>query len=224
MNQTVIPAVNAEDFDTIEALIVSAHKFLPPDGWIHIDVTDGKFTANQTWDNPAELSRFIAGSPEYSSLKFEIHLMVLDPESEVRRWLKAGASRVIVHAEALHDAHIVLEQCERYGAGAMVSINPETPVEQLSAYLNQFELFQVLAVKPGLAGQQFKPDVLDKIKFLRARAPNAKIEVDGGINPETAKLCVQAGADILVSASYIFGNPNPKQAYEELVRVTSNFN
>ena len=153
-------------------------------------------------------------------LHFEVHLMIEDPEKAVEHWFKAGAERVIVHLEAMRDPHFVLETAKKSAGEVMLAINPSTPVDALVPYLNPpaggFSGFQILAVSPGPSGQEFNENVLEKIKFLRERAPNAIIEVDGGINPETAKLAKEAGANILVSTSYIMDSPDPKGAYEEL--------
>lgn len=213
----VIPAINSDDFDIVESRIVSANKFLSHGGWVHIDVVDGEFAPNTTWDNPHDLGKLIHSHPEFSLINFEIHLMVSGPEEVAEAWLKAGAKRIIAHVEVIHDHHFLLEKCDEYEAEFMMAISPETPVERLSPYLSSNKYFQILAVKPGLAGQEFKPEVINKIRTLREKAPNAKIEVDGGINPETLKLCKSAGADLFVSASYIFGSREPAKAYKELV-------
>jgi len=216
-NVHVIPVINAEDFETVEAELVIAHQFLHPSGWIHIDVVDGHFAPNITWGNPEELKKLKTIHHDFAEFKFEIHLMVFDTEFVCESWLKAGAERIISHHEVLHDPDLFLEKCEHYGAEAMVAISPETPADRLKPHFEKFRYFQVLAVKPGLAGQKFKPEILEKIRFLRREAPNAIIEVDGGITPETAKLCHDAGAHIFASASYIFRNKDPQKAYKELV-------
>ena len=134
-------------------------------------------------------------------------------------WLGTGiVRRVIIHLEAMTDPVLILEKCKKYKADAVLSINPETEVERLFAHTD-FNAFQILAVHPGLAGQQFQPQSLAKLGFLRKKFPNAIIEVDGGINLETGKLVKQQGADMLVSASYIFKDQNPREAYERLKAV-----
>ena len=221
----VIPAINAPDFELAQDLIKKVAGF---SGWIHIDVGDGKFSSIKTWGDSKEISNFgfrrlgraspLAG---ISDLGIEIHLMVVDPLNHVEDWLKAGAKRLIVHLEAVHEHDVdnILKLCQKYGADLMLAINPQTPVEQLRPYFNKVNFFQVLAVDPGKAGQNFQPLVLDKIKFLRQEAPSAKIEVDGGINPETAAAAKKAGADIAISASYIFSSDNPEEAFRELENI-----
>lgn len=216
----IIPAINATDFERVKRMILQATEFvIPAGGWIHLDIADGKFTANKTWGNPADLGQSALNFSDLHAVHFEIHLMVNDPESVVTEWLKAGVGRVIVHMEAIRDAEAILEQCQAHGVQAMLSSNPETPPDALLPFLQDFNAFQVLAVKPGLAGQAFKPEAVKKIKFLRERAPNATIEVDGGITKTTGKLAKDAGADILVSASYIWGSKNQRKAFEELMNL-----
>lgn len=208
----VIPAINATSFNGAKKQIEQAVKFAE---LIHIDIVDGKFAPNTTWGSPDELSK-VGG--QISNVSFEIHLMVENPEAVIEDWLKAGAKRIIVHLESITDSVYIIETCEYYGAEAVLAINPETEMEKLLAHTDEFKAFLLLAVYPGLAGQKFQHQIVSKIEFLRERAPNVKIEVDGGINLETAKLAKEAGADILVSASYIFGSENPKKAYEQLVK------
>jgi ribulose-phosphate 3-epimerase len=212
----IIPAINCRHFEEAVRRLRQAKKFLPAGGWLHLDVVDGRFAPNITWGNPSEF-RFLAA--EAVDLNFEVHLMVERPEETVQAWWQAGVKRVIVHLEAMSDSALLLAAAEEAGGAIMLAISPETPVETLLPYLASFSFFQVLAVAPGLAGQKFEPQILAKVKFLRQRAPNAKIEVDGGINPETAQQAKAAGADILVSASYIFNHPDPSLAYQNLTAV-----
>ena len=190
-----------------------------------MDVTDGIFTPIVTWNNLEEFSHLASELP---MLRFEVHLMVVNPEKIIEGWLKNGAEKVIVHLEAMSNPHRILEaaQKQKYGSpttidggGVMLAINPGTSAEVLVPYLNSFSAFQILAVAPGPSGQKFDEKVLEQIKFLREKAPNAIIEVDGGINPETARLAREAGANDLVSVSYIMNSPDPRGAYEELSRI-----
>lgn len=218
----VIPAINAKTFDEAKKQIETAAEF---SDWIHIDITDGVFSPAQIWGSPEELKKlvselqFLEVEPpmEVQPPYFEVHLMVANPEGVIDSWLRTGlVKRVIVHLEAMTDSVYILEKCKKYGVEAMLAINPVTEVGRLSAHFDDFHYFQILAVYPGLAGQKFKPEVLEKIKFLRKAVPNAKLEVDGGITPEAGKLAKEAGADILVSASYILSSPDPRKAYQEL--------
>lgn len=210
----VIPAVNTASFEEAKKQIEQAAEFSE---WLHIDVVDGVFAPNVTWGNPEELLKFKNGK---TNLKFEIHLMVANPEGVIDGWLRTGlVKRVIIHLEAMSDSVYIIEKCRKYGAEAMLAINPGTEAERLLAHRDDFKHFQILAVVPGWAGQKFNPTVLDKIGFIRKNMPDAIIEVDGGINPETAKLLKDAGVNILVSASYIFNSQEPRKTYNELKQI-----
>ena len=206
----IIPGINCRDFETAA---IQAKKISEFSTWAHIDVSDGVFTPSVSWGNLEEFS-FLA--TELPTLRFEVHLMVANPEQVIEHWFKAGVERVIIHLEAMSDPHFVLETAKKSAGEVMLAINPSTPADALVPYLSSFSAFQILAVSPGPFGQEFNENVLEKIKFLREKAPNAIIEVDGGINPETAKLAKEAGANILTSTSYIMDSPDPKGAYEEL--------
>jgi ribulose-phosphate 3-epimerase len=211
----VVPVVNCRDAATAASQIGKAAAFFPPTGgWLHIDVSDGEFTPEATWGDPAALRNL---KESYPALHFEIHLMVQDPEAAAEGWLEAGAERVIVHLEAMKDPGSILDAARRHGAEVMLAIAPATPVENLMPYFSSFSAFQVLAVTPGPVGQRFSPVAVDKVRFLQRYRPTALIEVDGGVTPEVCKLVKEAGADAVASATYIFGNPDPKRAYEELM-------
>jgi len=213
----VIPAINATDFEgvrkhaEIAGNIFKSLNVETSNRWIHIDVADGKFTKAVLWNNPAELK-------ELSGVKYEVHLMINEPEEVVSDWLKNGADRVIVHLEAVKD----FQKLTTYNSQIVIALNPDTSVEKLfnaMTHTLNAKRFLLLAVNPGWAGQKFNPIVLDKIKAIKAQIPDAIIEVDGGINPETAKLCREVGADIVVAASYIFNSADPAASYQELTSV-----
>lgn len=227
----IIPAINCVDLACVSHRFLEANKFLPPDGWLHLDVADAKFTYNRTWGNPNEFKKLREAHPEFR-FNIEVHLMVEEPELLVGEWIEAGAKRVIVHLEAILDKKFrrpattpekviedIFKQCSKFGTEVMLATNPETKLKKSESCLEKFAAFQVLAVHPGLAGQKFLPIVLEKVKFLRHHFPNAKIEVDGGVNLETAKLMKEAGADMLTAASFIFESKDPKEAYGELVNL-----
>lgn len=208
----VIPAINARFFEEVQKQLKVISGFAE---WVHIDVVDGAFSPHLTWSNAEELKKL-----EIGNLKVELHLMVANPESVIDAWLRTGlVKRVIVHLEAMTDSVYILEKCKKYGVEAVLSINPGTEVGRLLAHKDDFKYFQILAVNPGWAGQKFDPKIIDKVGFLRKNMPDAIIEVDGGINAETAKLVKEAGANIVVSASYILDNQNPKAKYEELMKI-----
>ncbi|MFA5084312.1 MAG: ribulose-phosphate 3-epimerase [Candidatus Paceibacterota bacterium] len=205
----VIPAINEVNFEEVLKKIDIAGRF---SRWVHLDVVDGEFAANTTWNNPGDLKAVNSGP----KADIEVHLMVEHPETVIGDWASAGAKRIIIHLEALGGKEFK-PAAESIEMG--LSINPETPVEDLLPYLENFKFVLILGVNPGLAGQKFEEEVLEKIKFLKNYYPGVIIEADGGINLETAGLVKEAGADILVSASYIWKSQNPEQAYKELTAL-----
>ncbi len=208
----IIPVINCHDIEGVKERVAKAGDFAE---WIHLDISDARFTFNKSW---GDYSRW----PEVGNkLKLEVHLMVEEPEKEIDGWLNAGANRIIIHLEAISEetSSEIKKKTDAKGIELMIAINPETPVEKLRPYFGKTTEFQILAVYPGPAGQKFQTLVTDKIRFLRSEMPDATIEVDGGMNEETAKLSKAAGADIATSSSYIFGNPNPAKAYKKLVEI-----
>lgn len=219
----IIPAINCPDSECIKERLKKAAEF---SNWVQIDIADGKFTEHKTWDKPEELLGFRIQNPEFRT-NIEVHLMVENPEEIIDDWVKAGAQRVIAHLEAIEDLRLKnknLRDCE-----LGLAINPETPVEDLIPWVSvnlrkvsvnqRIGFIQLLAVPPGKSGQEFDTRVLDKIKFLKKNYPDVIIEVDGGINLETARMCKEAGADILAAGSFIWESVNSREAYRKLFLV-----
>lgn len=177
--------------------------------WMHFDVMDGHFVPNLTF-GPDILKGFCRISP----LVKDVHLMVTDPYRFAEVFAKAGADYITFHAEALElDDLSIRDLCDyihSLGCKAGISIKPFTPVDAVRPFLRQFDLFLIMSVEPGFGGQAFLPASVAKIQTLRMWLDNSKadglIEVDGGINDHTAKLCRDAGADVLVAGSYVFKN------------------
>jgi ribulose-phosphate 3-epimerase len=211
----VIPVLNCSTKRDAEERLGVLGAFLGKSELVHVDVADGIFTFHKTWNHPEEWSALRSPFP------LEVHLMVEHPEDQIAPWLAAGAKRFVIPVEVIDQDsfRMIAEQCKTARAELMLSSNPETPPEDLTPYLHEVSRFQVLCVNPGLAGQKFLPLVLEKAKWLKYALPNAIIEIDGGITPETAKLAKDAGVNIIVSASYIFGSKDPKGAYEELKKI-----
>jgi len=207
----VIPAINEVKFEEILKKINIAGKFSQ---WIHLDVVDGKFASNITWNNPKGLANL-----KHSKSNLEVHLMIENPEAVVEDWVSSGVERIILSLEAISGGKLPSLSNKNSNFEIGLAINPETPVEDLLPYLENIKFVLVLGVKPGLAGQKFNEEVLGKVRFLKNYYPGVTIEVDGGINLETAKLAKKAGADIIVSASYIFKSSEPQKIYEELSRI-----
>jgi ribulose-phosphate 3-epimerase len=169
--------------------------------WLQIDVMDGHFVPNLSF-----------GAPVVKCLKthlpLDIHLMVSNPADRVREFLDANAAHITFHAEAVQDSEsrrALIGAIRAGNATAGIAINPATPVSAIDDVVNDVDLVLVMSVQPGFGGQAFMADVLDKVKILRTAHPGLMIQMDGGITGENAQACRSAGADNLVSGSFIFG-------------------
>lgn len=173
--------------------------------WIHLDVMDGHFVPNITFG--PDIVRAIRPC---SAKCFDTHLMIAPVDAYLEAFAKAGADRIIVHAEATTHLDRTLQVIRSLGKAAGVSLNPATPETTVEYVLDQVDLVLVMTVNPGFGGQRFIPATLEKIRRLRAMTAGRaiRIEVDGGITPETAPRVVAAGADVLVAGSAIFGKPD----------------
>lgn len=184
--------------------------------WLHIDVMDGHFVPNLTI-GPLVVK---ALRPK-SRLLFDVHLMIEQPERYIRDFRAAGADLITVHAEACKHLHRTIQAIKETGAKAGVALNPHTPLEVIQYVLDDLDLVLLMTVNPGFGGQQFIHSVIPKISLLKEltkdRNSELYIQVDGGINPETAPLVVEAGANVLVAGSAVFNHPNPAQAVAQLL-------
>src|SRR3989338_19507 len=212
----VIPAINETDFRSVKSKMRQAKEMGAK--WTHLDVADGKFTRNTLWNNPANLESLNL-KPSTPNPKLEVHLMVQNPDEVLDEWLDAKVKRVIVHLESVKDLDVMKMKCVAFDTELFIAVKSDTPVERLFAHEGIADGFLILAVNPGLAGQKFQETQLGKIRTLRQKFPDFKIEADGGVNLENASRIKEAGADILVSASYIWMNKNPKSAYLDLLNI-----
>lgn len=210
MHTEIIPAINAKTFADVAKKI---NTIKDTTRWIHLDIADGTFTKNTLWHDPSDLAEYLLKNP---TILFEVHLMVQQPETVVGEWLKAGAKRIIAHVETITDFLALKRATDNAGAFLMLSIAPETPVSAFDPYFESGVFFQILAVHPGLPGQLFQENGYDKIKYIRQKCHHCDIEVDGGIKPDIAKKCREAGANLFAAASWIFDAPDPLRAIKEL--------
>jgi ribulose-phosphate 3-epimerase len=172
--------------------------------WIHLDVMDGHFVPNITFG--PDVVRAIRPC---SAKCFDTHLMISPVDRHLEAFAKAGADRIIAHAEATTHLDRTLQAIHALGKAAGVSLNPATPESTIEYVLHHVDLVLVMTVNPGYGGQRFIPAMIEKIRRLRAMIGDRdiRIEVDGGITPETAPLVVEAGATVLVAGSAVFGRP-----------------
>jgi len=170
---------------------------------VQIDVMDGRFVPNITFGAQA-----VECLRPLTRLTLEAHLMVQPPEDFIEWFARAGADTIIVHQEATPHLHRAIQHIHALGKKAGVALNPSTPATTLSEVLDSLQLVLVMTVNPGFGGQEFIPETLGKIRqvrqAIRQRGLACEVEVDGGINEETARLVVEAGADVLVAGSAVF--------------------
>ena len=212
---TIIPAINETEFSEVREKIKAARDFGAE--WVHLDVADGKFTKNVLWNKPRDLVD-LRQTTDDKRLQIEVHLMVANPDEVLDQWLDAKVKRVIVHLESVKDLDVMKMKCVAFGTELFLAVKPDTPVEHLFSHEGDANGFLILAVNPGLAGQKFQENQLEKIRVLRQKFPDAKIEVDGGVNLENAPRIKESGANVLVSASYIWNSENSKKNYEALTK------
>lgn len=171
--------------------------------YLHIDVMDGLFVNNISFGIPIIKSI----RPHFNNV-FDTHLMITHPLKYIEAFAAAGADLITFHIESDDDAMETIDAIHKKGLKAGISLRPKTNVKDLTPFLSKVELVLVMSVEPGFGGQEFDPSAIEKIKWLKSEKTknnyNFEIEVDGGINATTGALCVEAGADVLVSGSYIF--------------------
>lgn len=179
--------------------------------WIHCDVMDGKFVPNTA------LGLSVVQNLHKSvQIPLDVHLMVQDPLSQVESYVEAGAKYLTFHLEAVDDVRKISDAIRRCGAKVGISLKPSTEVEALLPFSDLFDMILIMSVEPGFGGQKFIPQSVEKIKKARRLFPDKLIEVDGGINAETAKCAVEAGADVLVAGSFIVTAQDKRKAIEML--------
>ena len=200
-NIKISPSILSADFSKLGNEIQDLEK--AGADFIHIDVMDGHFVPNITI-GPEVINKL----RKYTSLPFDVHLMISPVHDFINNFARAGADIITIHPEATKDLTDSIKKIKSYNKKAGVSLNPETPVEKVLPILNLIDLVLVMSVSPGFGGQKFMKETLEKVKILRKEIDSKKlkvqIEIDGGINFENSKMAIDAGVDILVSGTTIF--------------------
>ncbi len=212
----VAPSILSADFGNLERDIKMIERSEAE--WVHIDVMDGVFVPNISFGFPV-----MKPVRKATSKVLDVHLMIVEPERYVKRFVEAGANYVTFHHEACANPSATIAKIKAAGAKAGVSVKPATPIEVIFPYLSELDMVLVMSVEPGFGGQSFMPDSLDKVRALRkeieSKGYSCLIEIDGGISSENAREVFDAGVDVIVAGSSVFGAENQEQAIKDILNA-----
>lgn len=209
----IAPSILAADFSKLADEI----KEVEAGGadYIHVDVMDGHFVPNITMGPIV-----VEAIKPITQLPLDVHLMIKNPDQYIEAFAKAGADYLTVHVETTPHLHRTIQEIKKWGVKPGVVLNPATPVETIKYVIKEIDIVLLMTVNPGFGGQSFIESVLPKITEVKNMSEQAgvqiEIEVDGGINPETAKLCKEAGANVFVAGSAIFSQSDRQLAIKEI--------
>ncbi|KAA0162496.1 hypothetical protein FNF27_08056 [Cafeteria roenbergensis] len=168
--------------------------------WLHMDVMDGHFVPNLTLGAP-----IVKALRKHTDAFMDCHLMVSDPGAWVEDFHAAGASQITFHVETVEDPVALAKRIRELGIRAGIAVKPKTPVESVLPLLEHFDMVLIMTVEPGFGGQKFMADMMDKVRAVRAAAPTMDVQVDGGLSPATVDVAAEAGANVIVAGTAVFG-------------------
>ncbi|MEH7415443.1 ribulose-phosphate 3-epimerase [Neobacillus drentensis] len=209
----IAPSILSADFSKLGEEIIAVDQ--AGADYIHIDVMDGHFVPNITIG-----PLIVEAVRPVTKLPLDVHLMIDNPDQYIEAFAKAGADFITVHVEASRHLHRTIQSIKSFGIKAGVVLNPATPVESIQHIIGDIDMVLLMSVNPGFGGQTFIPEVLPKIRKVKEMAEqkglSIEIEIDGGVNPETARQCIEAGATVLVAGSAVYNQEDYKQAISQL--------
>lgn len=205
----VAPSILSADFSKLGEEIKAVE--MAGADWIHIDVMDGHFVPNLTIGPVV-----VKSIRKTTSLPFDVHLMISNPEKYIERFVDAGADILTVHIETVKDPLEIIKKIRDLGCKAGLTLNPDTPFKRISEFVSEVDLVLIMTVYPGFSGQKFKEEMIPKISEARKKIDSIRkdiyLEVDGGINDKTSILAKNAGADVLVAGNHVFKSKNYEKA------------
>lgn len=202
----VSPSILSADFGNLNKDIATIESHSDR---LHVDIMDGDFVPN------ISIGPVVVKDIK-TTLPLDCHLMISKPEKYFEEFIKAGASSITFHIETVNNPKELISKIKEMGCQAGVSIKPKTSVDEIRNLINEVDLVLVMTVEPGFGGQKFMEDMLPKIHELRSLRSDLSLHIDGGINAETGKKCIEAGADTLIAGSYIFNAEDRVKAIESL--------
>ena len=218
MATIISPSILGGSFSNMEKTISEIDKSKAE--YIHFDVMDGDFVPNLTFG-----PQFISNVRSHSNKVFDVHLMINRVNNFIDDYIKAGSDIISFHIEIEDDLEMLISKIKKSNIKCGIAIKPKTPWDKIKPYLNVIDQVIVMTVEPGFGGQEFMNDQVDKIKnisnYIKSKGLNVKIEIDGGINYETGRVCIEAGANILVAGSFLFNQENLTTATNSLVDTLS---
>ena len=209
----VSPSVLASDFSKLGAEISKVEK--AGAAYIHLDVMDGMFVPNMSFGAPV-----IASIRKNTSIIFDVHLMITEPQRYIDDFLKAGADIITIHYESCENPWEVIKYIKSKECRAAISLKPATPADVVLPMLNELDMVLVMTVEPGFGGQKMMPDMLEKVRTIRQYAIDHNIdidiEVDGGLTADNVHMATEAGANIIVAGSAVFNAPSAKEVINKM--------